>query len=172
MGDDPTHGRLSRGPITEEGKRKAPLDGLRHGLLSKNIVLPGESKEMFEALLNQYVDKLRPPVIQRRAARFPDQHFEDVVIVLCVRWYLRCSRPDVTWLPVNELPDNIMVLADLPYRDVFGDTNHMEWGWHMKHHKVTGEMPNFMVHEIIRFAAARTCEQKSSKRNMTTPKRT
>jgi len=54
------NGRLSRGPITEEGKRKASLNGLRHGLLSKNIVLPGESKEMFEALLNQYVDKLRP----------------------------------------------------------------------------------------------------------------
>ena len=54
------NGRLSRGPITEEGKRKASLNGLRHGLLSKNIVLPGESKEMFVALLNQYVDKLGP----------------------------------------------------------------------------------------------------------------
>ena len=54
------NGRLSRGPITEEGKRKASLNGLRHGLLSKNIVLPGESKAMFEALLNQYVDKLGP----------------------------------------------------------------------------------------------------------------
>jgi hypothetical protein len=54
------NGRLSRGPITEEGKRKASLNGLRHGFLSDLIVLPGESAESFKALLKQYVDKLAP----------------------------------------------------------------------------------------------------------------
>jgi hypothetical protein len=54
------NGRRSRGPITEEGKRKASLNGLRHGLLSDIVVLPGECQEAFEILLDQYVDKLAP----------------------------------------------------------------------------------------------------------------
>ncbi len=54
------NGRLSRGPITEEGKRKVSLNGLRHGLLSKITILPGESQPRFEELLNQFIEKFAP----------------------------------------------------------------------------------------------------------------
>ena len=37
------------------------------------------------------VDLLRRLVSHRRPALFRGRHFEDVVIVLCVRWYLRYS---------------------------------------------------------------------------------
>jgi len=36
-------------------------------------------------------------VIQRRPALFRGRHFEDVVIVLCVRWYLRYSLGTGIW---------------------------------------------------------------------------
>jgi hypothetical protein len=36
------------------------MNALRHGLLSKCVLLPGEKKEVFDLLLNQYLAKLEP----------------------------------------------------------------------------------------------------------------
>src|SRR5579864_5382675 len=54
------NGALSRGPKTEAGKRRVATNAMRHGLLSKFILLPGESKEMFETLLTEYCEKIEP----------------------------------------------------------------------------------------------------------------
>ncbi len=45
-----TNSQKSTGPVTIEGKAKMYANPLRHGLTSKNLILPGESLEAFEAL--------------------------------------------------------------------------------------------------------------------------
>ncbi len=54
------NGARSRGPKTDEGKKRSSANSLRHGLLSDCIVLPNESGEIFQALLNQYLSKIDP----------------------------------------------------------------------------------------------------------------
>jgi hypothetical protein len=43
--------QLSTGPRTEEGKARSSQNSLKHGAFSKSILLPGESQEEFDALL-------------------------------------------------------------------------------------------------------------------------
>jgi hypothetical protein len=50
----------STGPKSAEGKRAARYNGLRHGLLSRDIVLPGEDAGGFEALRTSVHDDLAP----------------------------------------------------------------------------------------------------------------
>ena len=54
------NGALSKGPKTEEGKRRAALAHMRHGLLSKCVVVENESKELFDLVLTQHVEHFRP----------------------------------------------------------------------------------------------------------------
>jgi hypothetical protein len=54
------NGLLSRGPITEEGKRRAAESNLSHGMYSTLDLLPNESREDFDALITKHVRKLRP----------------------------------------------------------------------------------------------------------------
>ena len=54
------NGRLSRGPKTEEGKKRSSMNPLRHGLLSRCVVMPDESRDLFNALLEQYQSKFNP----------------------------------------------------------------------------------------------------------------
>jgi hypothetical protein len=54
------NGPLSRGPITEEGKRRAADANLRHGMYARRDVLPGESHEGLDAVIKQYTDSVRP----------------------------------------------------------------------------------------------------------------
>jgi hypothetical protein len=54
------NGARSHGPKTEEGKKRSSVNAFRHGLLSKCVVLPNESHETFDLLMQQYVDKLQP----------------------------------------------------------------------------------------------------------------
>ena len=51
---------MSRGPVTEEGKRRSALNGIRHGLLAKCVVLENEKRENFEELFQQHIDRLDP----------------------------------------------------------------------------------------------------------------
>jgi hypothetical protein len=54
------NGALSRGPATVAGKHRSSVNATRHGLLSNTIVLANESREGFEALLCQYLDRFGP----------------------------------------------------------------------------------------------------------------
>src|SRR5438034_5599645 len=54
------NGARSRGPATPEGKRRSSQNALRHGLLARCIVMEKESKETFESLLAQHLDRLQP----------------------------------------------------------------------------------------------------------------
>src|SRR5713226_3661792 len=48
------------GPRTPQGKEKSKLNALKHGLLSKAVLLKGESRAEYQALLNGLQDDLQP----------------------------------------------------------------------------------------------------------------
>jgi hypothetical protein len=50
----------STGPVTPEGKQKASRNSVRHGMLARTIVLDGESRDRFTALLATLKEELRP----------------------------------------------------------------------------------------------------------------
>jgi hypothetical protein len=52
--------RHSTGPATSEGKAVVRLNAVRHGLLSRDVVLPGEDADAFEDLFNQVRANLSP----------------------------------------------------------------------------------------------------------------
>src|SRR4029077_14910334 len=52
--------RSSTGPQTPEGKAVIRLNALRHGLLARDVVLPGEDADAFEDLWNQVRANLSP----------------------------------------------------------------------------------------------------------------
>ena len=54
------NGARSRGPVTLEGKQRASLNALAHGLLARCTLMQGESAEALEALLNQHLERLGP----------------------------------------------------------------------------------------------------------------
>jgi hypothetical protein len=54
------NGALSRGPITGEGRKRSSQNGVIHRLYSRQVVLPNESREDFEALVQQHIHALHP----------------------------------------------------------------------------------------------------------------
>jgi hypothetical protein len=52
--------RASTGPKTSEGKATVRLNAMQHGLLSRDVVLPGEDAEAFEDLRNRVWADLAP----------------------------------------------------------------------------------------------------------------
>lgn len=54
------NGARSRGPRTEEGKQRSAFNAVRHGLLAQCVVLENESREGFDELVAQYVERLAP----------------------------------------------------------------------------------------------------------------
>ncbi len=61
------NGAKSRGPITEEGKQASSQNRRTHGLLSKKIVLEGESQEEFDELFNSYLKEHQPETPTERS---------------------------------------------------------------------------------------------------------
>src|SRR5579862_9226508 len=73
------NGAQSKGPITPEGKIRSSQNSLRHGLCSKEVVLPHEDRSQFEALRDSYMDRFQPA----------DQPEADLVETLAsARWRL------------------------------------------------------------------------------------
>src|ERR1700677_3602686 len=52
--------RKSTGPRTPQGKQRSKLNALKHGLLSKVILLDGESQAEYASLLNALMDDWQP----------------------------------------------------------------------------------------------------------------
>ena len=55
-----TNGARTHGPVTPEGKQRSSVNALRHGLLARCVVLENESREGFDALLADFVDRFDP----------------------------------------------------------------------------------------------------------------
>ena len=74
------NGAKSCGPITAEGKAISARNSLRHGLRAKEVVLPTESREDYEALRDAYIQRFQPA----------DPVEEDLVeSMAAARWRLR-----------------------------------------------------------------------------------
>jgi len=54
------NGALSKGPITEEGKRRSSQNAISHGLLAELVVAEIESSEGFLSLIDQHMASLQP----------------------------------------------------------------------------------------------------------------
>jgi len=54
------NGAKSRGPATPEGRAKSARNSLSHGLSSKSVVLPAESGEQFQLLLDAHIQQFQP----------------------------------------------------------------------------------------------------------------
>jgi len=54
------NGAKSRGPATPEGRAKSSRNSLRHGLSAKSILLPAESHEQFQLLLDAHIQQFQP----------------------------------------------------------------------------------------------------------------
>ena len=54
------NGAKSRGPATPEGRAKSSRNSLRHGLSAKSVVLPAESREQFQLLLDAHIQQFHP----------------------------------------------------------------------------------------------------------------
>ncbi len=54
------NGAKSRGPVTPEGKAASSRNRLRHGLLARTVVLEGEDREVFYALLRDFETEFNP----------------------------------------------------------------------------------------------------------------
>ena len=54
------NGAKSHGPKTEDGRRAASLNAVKHGLTAETVVLPNESEEEYQAELNGYLQHFAP----------------------------------------------------------------------------------------------------------------
>jgi len=75
--------RRSTGPQTQRGKAVVRLNALQHGLLARDVVLPGESADAFEELLSRV-----------RAEFAPVGPIEELVVDRLVKIIARLCRLD------------------------------------------------------------------------------
>jgi hypothetical protein len=54
------NGALSRGPVTEEGKRNSSKNSTTHWLLSNTVVIEGENPDRFAALHDTMIAEIQP----------------------------------------------------------------------------------------------------------------
>jgi hypothetical protein len=54
------NGAKSRGPVTPEGKARVSCNAIRHGVFARQIVLPEESRQDYDAVLNAYIEQFQP----------------------------------------------------------------------------------------------------------------
>ena len=61
------NGSKSCGPVTARGKYNSAQNPIRHGILSRFLVLPGESPELFEDQYNEFMEEHQPRTQTERA---------------------------------------------------------------------------------------------------------
>jgi len=54
------NGAKSHGPTTEEGRKISSRNAVKHGLYSASVVLPTESREQYEQMLDAYIQQFQP----------------------------------------------------------------------------------------------------------------
>ena len=54
------NGSQSQGPVSAQGKSRASLNALRHGLMAKCVVLQAESPQGFQETLDEYLLHFQP----------------------------------------------------------------------------------------------------------------
>ena len=61
------NGKLSRGPVTPDGKRNSAANAVHHGMLANSYVLNGEARERFERILNRLDNEFEPETESEQA---------------------------------------------------------------------------------------------------------
>ena len=61
------NGKLSKGPVTPAGKAHSSKNAQKHGLLSRAVVLEGESRSRFLQLLGEFTNEFEPRTAAQRA---------------------------------------------------------------------------------------------------------
>jgi len=88
------NGAKSRGPVTPEGRAISSRNSLRHGFTAASVVLPTESSEDFQALLDSYTHQFQPQ---------SGVEMELVQTMAAARWRLRRVSTIETTLLNNEM---------------------------------------------------------------------
>ena len=88
------NGAKSCGLVTPEGRAKSARNSIRHGLRAKSIVLPTESAEEFQSLLDSYTDQFDPQT---------GVEIDLVEAMAVARWRLRRVCTIETNLLTNEM---------------------------------------------------------------------
>src|ERR1700758_1095657 len=111
--------RHSTGPQTQRGKAVVRLNALQHGLLARDVVLPGESADAFEELLSRV-----------RAEFAPVGPIEELVVDRLVKIMWRLCRLDrvetalfdwrVRVLKVSQLSAEVNSYVEPALSDSFG----------------------------------------------------
>jgi hypothetical protein len=88
------NGAKSHGPVTPEGRAISSRNSLSHGLSAQSVVLPAESSEDFQTLLDAHIHQFQPA-----------NHVETelVRVMVIARWRLRRILAIETSLLANEL---------------------------------------------------------------------
>lgn len=86
----------STGPVTPAGKSKVAQNARKHGLTARQIVLPGESEEDYEYLLNTYLDQFQPQT---------PLEWELVTVMAAARWRHRRLTALETGLYAKDLAE-------------------------------------------------------------------
>jgi len=86
------NGALSRGPITEEGRKISSMNALKYGLTAHTVILPDEDDQQYNVLLDTYFNDLQPDgiferdlVVEMVNARWRQRRFCDVESFMFVR---------------------------------------------------------------------------------------
>lgn len=90
------NGAKSHGPVTDEGKRTASRNAIKHGIHSTQVVLQHEDADLYHRLLNAYLDEWQPAT--------PTE--EDLVMDLAnTRWRLQRIQQLVSATIEREIVD-------------------------------------------------------------------
>src|SRR5437588_11960325 len=67
----------STGPVTPEGKERASLNALRHGLTGQTVVLPSDDLAVYRESCRQFHAELKPSgLLETKAVQtIPDTHW-------------------------------------------------------------------------------------------------
>jgi hypothetical protein len=88
------NGAKSRGPVTPQGRAASSRNSLRHGFTAESVVLPTESSEDFQALLDSYTHQFHPQ---------GGVEIDLVQAMAAARWRLRRISTIETTLLNNEM---------------------------------------------------------------------
>ena len=120
------NGALSRGPKTPEGKRRSALAAMRHGLLSRCVVVENESRDLFNLVLYSHRESFKPQNAVEEGM------VEDIA---CAFWRLRRAMAVETSMlnsgvrrqePVDELQRLELAFAGLADSNKFSVLNRYE----------------------------------------------
>jgi hypothetical protein len=97
------NGARSRGPITEEGKRRASQNALKHGMYSPDVLLPNESETELNQLRDEYFAEFSPVGPAER---------HEVETMTVAEWRIRRFRSMETARLRNEMKEVPRKLSD------------------------------------------------------------